>query len=400
MSLPCLKDRPILSQLPVWLEACRSGGVENEARTRAALRMFLVRGLGLRSANALIKHFKNPEAVFDATRDEVEAVGVPPEVADDLRSSKSSDRMEQEWAKAVELGVQIFDILDPGYPPLLREIFDPPIVLYARGKMWNAELPQLAIVGTRRPTGYGINCAERLAEDLAARGLAITSGLARGLDAAAHRGALRAGVTYAVFGSGLDFVYPKENRKLADLAEEKGAIISEFPLGTPPSPQNFPIRNRIIAGMSLGVMVVEAAEYSGSLITVRLGLESGREIFAVPGNITSANSFGPHALIRQGAKLVSSWQDVVEELPHPIREKILAPLIAEMQAQMQTAPGPQLDGAEEKVWKLLSLQEAVSIDTLLSKLPLSTSEVYSALLALELAEYVRQLPGKKYIRRL
>ena len=231
---------------------------------------------------------------------------------------------------------------------------------------------------------------------LAARGLAITSGLARGLDAAAHRGALRAGVTYAVFGSGLDFVYPKENRRLADLVEENGAIISEFPLGTPPSPQNFPIRNRIIAGMSLGVTVVEAAEYSGSLITVRLGLDSGREIFAVPGSISSPQSFGPHALIRQGAKLVANWQDVVEELPHPIREKIFAPLVAQMQAQ----PEPQLEGAEAKVWKALSLQQAISIDTLLAKLPLPTSDVYSALLALELSEHVRQLPGKKYIRRL
>jgi len=365
-------------------------------QTKAALRMFLVRGLGLRSANNLIRHFKHPEAVLEANRDELEAQGIPPEIADDLLSSKSAQRAEQEWAKAEELGVKIVDILDPVYPPLLREIFDPPIVLYLRGKKWEPDLPQVAIVGTRRPTGYGINCAERLAEDLAARGLAVTSGLARGLDAAAHRGALRAGVTYAVFGSGLDFVYPKENRKLADLVEENGAVISEFPLGTPPSPQNFPIRNRIIAGMSLGVTVVEAAEYSGSLITVRLALESGREIFAIPGNITSANSFGPHVLIRQGAKLVTNWQDVVEELPHPIREKILAPLVA----QMQAAPGPKLDGAEAKVWKLLSLEQAISIDSLLAKLPLPTSEVYSALLALETAEYIRQLPGKKYIRRL
>jgi DNA processing protein len=361
-----------------------------------ALRMFLVRGLGLRSANVLIQHFKSPERVFEATHNELEQLGIPPEVADDLLSPKSAERAEVEYDKALKLGVQIVDILDAAYPPLLREIYDPPIILYIRGKKWNAELPQLAVVGTRRPTGYGINCAERLAEDLAARGLAITSGLARGLDAAAHRGALRAGTTYAVYGCGLDFVYPKENRKLADLVEENGAVFSEFPLGTPPSPQNFPIRNRIIAGMALGVVVVEAAEYSGSLITVRLALESNREVFAVPGNITSPNSFGPHVLIRQGAKLVTSWQDVVEELPHPIREKILAPFVA----QMQAAPQPQLDDMQSKVWKLLSLQEAVSIDTLLSKLPFATSEVYSALLTLETSDYVRQLPGKKYIRRL
>ncbi len=362
----------------------------------AALRLFLVRGLGLRAANALIRHFKDPARVFDSNRDELEALGIPPEVADDALSEKSAERAENEREKADKLGIRIIDILDAAYPPLLREIFDPPVILYIRGERWDPGLPQLAIVGTRRPTGYGINCAERLGEDLAARGLVITSGMARGLDAAAHRGALRAGVTYAVFGSGLDFVYPKENRKLAAEIEKRGAVLSEFPLGTPPAPQNFPIRNRIIAGMSLGVTVVEAAEYSGSLITVRLGLDSGREIFAVPGNITSPNSYGPHVLIRQGAKLVTGWEDIVEELPQPVRDRILAPLIA----QMQAVPEPQLDAAELKVWKALSLQEATSIDTLLAKLPLAASEVYSALLALELAEHVRQLPGKKYIRRL
>src|SRR5881409_1190213 len=292
---------------------------------KAALRLFLVRGLGLRSANGLIKHFKEPERVFQATTDELEALDIPPEIAEDILSPKSAERAEIEAEKADKLGITIIDILDARYPPLLREIFDPPIVLYLRGKKWNAELPQVAIVGTRRPTGYGLNCAERLAEDLAARGLAVTSGLARGLDAAAHRGALRGGTTYAVFGCGLDFVYPKENRRLADLVEENGAVITEFPLGTPPSPQNFPIRNRIIAGLSLGVVVVEAAEYSGSLITARLALESNREVFAVPGNITSAQSFGPNHLIKQGAKLVDQWIDVIEEFPASVRVQLLPP---------------------------------------------------------------------------
>src|SRR5262245_35153388 len=370
--------------------------MDQASRRRAALRMFLVRGLGLRSANALIKHFKNPEPVFDARHDEIEALGVPPDVCADLLSAKSADRADGEWRRAEELKVGIVDILDPAYPPLLREIYDPPIILYLRGKKWDPDLAQVAIVGTRRPTGYGLNCGERLAEDLASRGLAITSGLARGIDASAHRGALRAGVTYAVFGSGLDFIYPRENRKLAEKVEENGAILSEFPLGTPPAPQNFPIRNRIIAGMALGVVVVEAAEYSGSLITVRLALESGREVFAVPGNITSAKSFGPHVLIRQVAKLVTGWKDVVEELPHPIRERLLAPLVAAMQAQ----PEPELDEAERKVWRLLSLQESTPIDTLLARLPLPPSEVYSALLAMETRDVIRQLPGNKYIRRL
>jgi DNA processing protein len=370
--------------------------MDQVSRRFAALRMFMVRGLGLRSANALIKHFKDPNKAFEATHSEIESLGVPPEVVVDLLSPKSQDRARQEWTRAQELGIDIIDILDPAYPPLLREIFDPPIILYIRGKGWDPDVPQVAIVGTRRPTGYGLNCAERLSEDLAQRGIAVTSGLARGIDASAHRGALRAGVTFAVFGSGLDFIYPKENRKLAENTEEKGAVLSEFPLGTPPAPQNFPIRNRIIAGMSLGVVVVEAAEYSGSLITVRLALESNREVFAVPGNITSPKSFGPHVLIRQGAKLVTSWEDVVEELPHPIREKILAPIVAAMQAQ----PEPQLDDGERKVWRLLSLHDSTPIDHLIVKLPLTTSEVYSALLALETRELIRQLPGNKYIRRL
>jgi DNA processing protein len=358
--------------------------------------MALVRGLGIRSANVLIRHFRLPEVVLDQSRSELEAQGIPPEVAEDLLSAESAERAAEEMARATQHGARIYDLLHPEYPPLLREIYDPPIILYVKGTKWDSGAPQLSVVGTRRPTGYGINCAERLSEDLASRGLAITSGLARGIDAAAHRGAVRGGVTFAVFGCGLDVIYPKENRKLSEIVEEHGAVISEFPMGTPPSPENFPVRNRIIAGMSVGVTVVEAAEYSGSLITARLSLENNREVFAVPGNITAPNSFGPHALIRQGAKLVTGWQDVVEELPYPIREKILLPLLAEMPA----IPGPQLDGAELKVWEILTNDAALGIDVLLARLPLPPSEVYSALLALETTNLVRQLPGKKYVRRL
>lgn len=361
------------------------------------LRIALVRGLGTRTANALLCRFRGPAAVLDCRREQLEAEGVPPDVADDLLSCQSAERADEEWQKAAALGVRIVDILHPDYPSLLREIFDPPVILYLRGKAWTAESPQLAIVGTRRPTGYGINCAERLAEDLVSRGLVVTSGLARGIDAAAHRGALRAGSTCAVFGCGLDFVYPRENRKLAELVEEKGAVVSEFPLGTPPSPQNFPIRNRIIAGMSLGVVVVEAAEYSGSLITARLALENNREVFAVPGNITSPNSFGPHVLIRQGAKLAAGWQDVVEELPAEIRERVFAPLLA---AAQKPAVKPQLTGDEEIIWDRLSLHDAVAIDVLLSRLPLSAPTIYRALLSLETRDLVRQLPGNKYLRRM
>ena len=360
------------------------------------LRLSLVRGMGNRTIHALLSRFRTPEAILDSGRAQLEANGVPPEVAEDLLSPRSADRAGEEWNKAETMAIRILDLLHPDYPSLLREIYDPPAILYIKGKGWDCGLPQVAIVGTRRPTGYGINCAERFAEDLAARGLAVTSGLARGVDAAAHRGALRSGVTYAVFGSGLDFTYPRENRKLAENIEEKGALVSEFPLGTPPSPENFPIRNRIIAGMSLGAVVVEAAEYSGSLITARLALEANREVFAVPGNITSPNSFGPHVLIRQGAKLAAGWQDILEELPHPIRERVLMPLIA----QMEAAPQPTLEGMEKKIWDLLSVHDATAIDSLLARLSLAAPDVYSALLNLETMNLIRQLPGNKYVRRL
>ena len=360
------------------------------------LRLFLVRGLGNRTIHSLLKSYRTPNAILDCRSDELEANGVPPEVAEDVLSPRSAERASEEWNKAESLGIRILDILHPDYPCLLKEIFDPPAILYIRGNRWDPALPQVAIVGTRRPTGYGINCAERLAEDLAARGIVVTSGLARGIDAAAHRGALRSGTTCAVFGSGLDFIYPRENRKLAENTEMNGAIVSEFPIGTPPSPENFPIRNRIISGMSLGVLVVEAAEYSGSLITARLALDANREVFAVPGNITSPNSFGPHVLIRQGAKLVAGWQDIIEELPHPVRERVLLPLIAQMEAASQ----PELEGAEKKVWDLLSLHDAVAIDSLLSRVSLSSSDVYAALLSLETLNLIRQLPGNKYVRRL
>lgn len=361
------------------------------SQTFAMLRLCLTRGLGLRSSLAVLRRFKTPEHVLDCRRRDLEACGIPGVVADDLLSSRSADRAEAELKRAERSGVRIVDLLHDGYPPLLREIFDPPAVLYIKGSRSPSDLPQVAVVGTRRPTGYGIGCAERLAEDLAARGLGIVSGLARGIDAAAHRGALKTGSTFAVFGCGLDFVYPKENRKLAEKVTENGALLSEFPLGMPPAPHNFPIRNRIIAGLSLGVLVIEAADCSGSLITARLAIESNRDVFAVPGSVLSPQSTGPHILIRQGAKLAASWEDVVEELPQPVRERLLLPV-----------PGPPIEISlspdERLVWDLLSAGEPVSIDRILAKLPLAAPGVYSALLSLETSNRIRQLPGNKYIR--
>ncbi len=224
----------------------------------------------------------------------------------------------------LETAVSLVALPDPRYPARLREIFDPPVVLFARGRIELLGSVMLGVVGTRRPTPYGPAVTERLAADLARAGLTIVSGMARGIDTAAHKGALSVGGdTVAVLGCGVDLVYPSENRKLAAELEEKGLVVSEFPMGAPAYPQNFPIRNRIISGMSAGVVVVEGAQYSGSAITARLAMDQGRELFAVPGNVTSKMSWGPNLLIKQGAKLVQEWNDVVAELPPQDRRRLI-----------------------------------------------------------------------------
>jgi len=260
------------------------------------------------------------------------------------------------------------------------------------------------MVGTRHPTPYGIGMAERLANDLAVRGFVIFSGLARGVDTAAHRGAVAAkGKTVAVFGTGADVVYPKENSRLADqILSVGGALISEFPMGTFAAPQNFPIRNRIISGISFGVLVVEAAEYSGTRITARCALEQSRDVFAVPGNVTNKNSWGPNTLIKQGAKLVATWEDVWEELPADVR-LALTPETGAESPGAQTASlfqEPSLSPHEKKIYKVLKADEALHLDEIIEKLEpeLSSSEIFAALFELELAGKVKQLPGKNFVR--
>ena len=228
---------------------------------------------------------------------------------------------QDEMGRVAAAGVAVVCLDDPSYPAQLKQIYDPPLVLYVRGNVDAIAQPGIAVVGTRHPTSYGLGMAERLACDLAARGLVIFSGLARGVDAAAHRGAINAkGKTVAVFGTGVDIIDPKENTRITEqILAPGGALISEFPMNTFAAPQNFPIRNRIISGISIGVLVVEAAEYSGTRITSRCALEQNREVFAVPGNVTNKNSRGPNTLIKQGAKLTATWEDVWEELPAQVR---------------------------------------------------------------------------------
>ena len=241
--------------------------------------------------------------------------------AQSLATGQSAELAQEELGRASAAAAHIVVFDDHAYPAQLKQIYDPPLVLYVRGNVAALSQPGIALVGTRHPTPYGSGMAERLACDLAARGLVIFSGLARGVDTAGHRGAISAkGKTVAVFGTGVDVIYPKENSRLVDqILAMGGALISEFPLGTFAAPQNFPIRNRIISGISVGVLVVEAAEYSGTRITSRCALEQNRDVFAVPGNVTNKNSWGPNTLIKQGAKLVATWEDVWEELPAEVR---------------------------------------------------------------------------------
>lgn len=276
---------------------------------------------------------------------------------------------------------------DEDYPPLLREIADPPLVLYARGVRSVVTRHAVAIVGSRRPTEYGRNVARLLARELAARGVVVASGFARGIDAEAHAEALRCGgSTVAVVGTGVDVDYPREHRRLRRDLLERGCLLSEFMQGTPPRPEHFPIRNRIIAGMSLGVIVVEATERSGSLITARLASEQGREVFAVPGSIFAAQSVGPHKLLQSGAKLVRCIDDVLEEL-----DGIAAAMPLAHSAR-------QLTAAQAEVLSAVQLERALSLDEIASATNRSTSALAEVLLQLELDGMIRSTPGARYVR--
>jgi DNA processing protein len=286
----------------------------------------------------------------------------------------------------------------------LKEIYDPPLVLYVRGNPEVLTQPGIAMVGTRHPTPYGSGMAERLASDLATQGLVIISGMARGIDTASHRGAIAAkGKTVAVFGTGVDVIYPKENSRLSEqILALGGALISEFPLGTSAFPQNFPIRNRILSGMSVGVLVVEAAEYSGTRITARCALEQNRDVFAVPGNVTNKNSWGPNTLIKQGAKLVATWEDVWEDLPAEVK-LALTPATSPESGRGSSAslfPDEGLPPHEKRILSLLKADEATHIDELVEKLEseMSSSEIFAALFELELGGKVRQMPGKNFVK--
>lgn len=337
---------------------------------------------------------------------ELEALRLPAQAAQCIFEGKARQLAEEEWARVCEQGATIVTLSCPAYPERLKEIYDPPPVLWVRGNVSLLSRPSLAIVGTRHPSPYGSGVAEMLSRDLAARRLLVVSGMARGIDTCAHKGALVArSPTLAVWGTGIDVIYPKENKKLAEeILATGGAIVSEVPMGTFPAPQNFPRRNRIISGISIGVLVVEASENSGTRVTARCAAEQNRDLYAVPGNVTSKNSWTPNTLIKQGAKLVASWEDVWEDLPSQVREELEVEVGVESKQEFQASllPDPALRPEEAIVLEMLRTDEALQLDEILESLEtqLTSSEVFTALFELEMSWRIRCLPGKNYVRTL
>ena len=346
------------------------------------------------AARRVLERFGSAGEVFRAGAADLDGLRLGKDLVRDIAGRRPLDRAGRELEIIRKKGYTLLTIEDPGYPGHLREIFDPPFALYCRGRTDALRNPAVAVVGSRRPSPYGRAVAERLAGDLASRDCVIVSGLALGIDACAHWGALRHGRTVAVLGSGLDVMYPGENSGLADKIAEQGVVLSEFPLGTAPHAMNFPVRNRIISGLSLALVVVEAAERSGSLISARLALSQDREVMAVPGNATSPLSRGSNGLIKEGAKVVQSWEDVAGELPPPWREKFLA------QKEEKMDNKPALSREERTLLDALAVDEVRHIDDLAEGSAFSVSELLVLLLGLELKGAVVQHPGKKFQRRI
>jgi DNA processing protein len=352
----------------------------------------------------------NAERVFEASLTELEGAGLPARAAQFVYEGHAFKAAEDEAKRVSEAGGFFLTREDAAYPERLNEIYDPPAVLWMRGDAALLARPGIAVVGTRHPSPYGLGMAEMLSRDLANRRLVILSGMARGVDSAAHKGALDAGgKTVAVWGTGIDVVYPKENKKLAErIVESGGAIVSEHRLGTFPAPQNFPLRNRILSGMSVGVLVVEAGEYSGTRITARCAMEQNRDVYAVPGNVTNKNSWGPNTLIKQGAKLTATWEDVWEDLPSQVKHALEEEMEAAGQIESKVGGSASLFSEDDKplaeyertVLDKLRRDESVQLDELIEGLEgrLGSAEIFTALFELELQGRVKQMPGKNYVR--
>ncbi|MDI6852213.1 MAG: DNA-processing protein DprA [Deltaproteobacteria bacterium] len=353
-------------------------------------------GVGVVLFQRLLRAFSSPAEVFKTPEAELRRVrGMTPAIAQAIRDFRDWDRVEIQISRLTAQGIAILTQDEPNFPSRLKEIPYPPPFLFIRGRLHAPEGPVVALVGTRAASYYGLKAARRLAHELAARGVAVVSGLARGIDTAAHQGALDArGRTWAVLGCGLDVVYPPENRELYRQIAERGALVSEFPLGTLPEGKNFPRRNRIISGLSQAVVVVEAGEKSGTNWTVRFALEQGREVMAVPGPVEAPTSAGPHRLIQTGAKLVRDAEDILAELP-PASLKAPAGG-ADGPAEPARAARPGHFELDDPIMPFLGA-EPLQLEELVQLSHLPAQEVMSRLTILELQGLVRELPGKCFV---
>jgi DNA processing protein len=386
----------------------RLSGERLDVARMAWMAMTLTPGMGPTRIWKAMNRLGAAERVFEASLTELEGLGIPAQSAQFVFEGKARAMAEDEMRRTLEVGGSVLTPEDEAYPERLREIYDPPAVLWIRGNPDLLARPGVAVVGTRQPSPYGAGMAELLSRDLANRRLVILSGMARGVDTAAHKGAIEAGgKTIAVWGTGIDVIYPKENKKLAEsIVTSGGTIVSEYPLGTFPAPQNFPIRNRILSGMSVGVLVIEAAEYSGTRITARCAMEQNRDVYAVPGNVTNKNAWGPNTLIKQGAKLTATWEDVWEDLPSQIRLALEDEMAAAGPGESKAGGTASLFNDtplpehERLVFDKLRHDESLQLDELIEQLEatLGSPEIFAALFELELAGRVRQLPGKNYVR--
>jgi len=391
--------------------------VESSVETArlAWLALALTPGLGPTRIARAVTIAGDAARIFEMSLTELESLRIPAKSAQFIADGRARAAAEKEAKLVSDAGAVFVTMQDADYPGRLLEIYDPPAVLWVRGSVGMLAQPGIAVVGTRAPSAYGSGMAELLSRDLANRRMVIFSGMARGVDSAAHKGALDAGgKTVAVWGTGLDVVYPKENKKLAEsIILSGGAIVTEYPMGTFPAPQNFPIRNRILSGLSVGVLVIEAAEYSGTRITARCAMEQNRDVYAVPGNVTNKNSWGPNTLIKQGAKLTATWEDVWEDLPSQVRlalEDEMAEASGGASGKGPNESKPcgaaslfveQPMGAHERlVFNRLRHDEALQLDELMEQMEneLAPAEIFTALFELELSGKVKSLPGKNYVR--
>lgn len=352
-----------------------------------------VDGLGSISYRNLIKKFGSPDKVFQASIKDLEEVeGLRLKVIKEIKGFDQVARVKQELELMRKHQVTLITFLDENYSSNLLNIYDPPPFLYVKGELTKEDAIAVAIVGSRFASHYGKLITERISQDLAMEGMTVVSGMARGIDTSAHRGALSVkGRTIAVLGCGIDVNYPAENKKLREDIASSGALVSEFRMSTPPASSHFPIRNRIISGLSLGVVVIEASHRSGSLITARLALDQGRDVFAVPGSIDSLRSRGTHKLIKEGAKLVEDAQDVLTELLPQIKG-------CSPSADAQRDRGEFVSEEAERILGLLE-QGQIQIDKIITGTGLSSSQVSTTLLDLELKGFIRQLPGKVFVRK-